>query len=207
MPTLESSLVTDTSIKAYFHTALADASRNQSVCLDEMTSAYVINLLSTQLSNHALKTTDCSSRHHQALALLLAEANDQQSPQQRNQLLQRLGDVALFIAGIFADSLNRKPVDVDYYIAMGETAYASLYVTMSQRHDRFSRAELFAGLAQKFAALVDVLCEVSENSGLKSNADVLRTYEVWARSGSERAKNQLQRQGIYPLNNNPTPCH
>jgi len=41
--------------------------------------------------------------------------------------MQRLGDTALFIAGVFADSLNRKLVDVDYYVAMGGTAYAQVF--------------------------------------------------------------------------------
>ena len=107
----------------------------------------------------------------------------------------------MFIAGIFTDSLNRRLVDVDYYIGMGESAYCSLHDSLSQRHDPFARTELFEDLSNKFAVLVDVLAEVSEMSGMKSNADVLRSYEIWQRTGSDRARRQLERSGIAPIGN------
>jgi hypothetical protein len=49
---------------------------------------------------------------------------------------------------------------------MGETAYGHLYEAMQRRQDRFARVDLFEELCAKFAALVDVLGEVSEMSGM-----------------------------------------
>ena len=88
---------------------------------------------------------------------------------------------------------------MDYYIGMGEAAYSSLYECLRRGGSRFSRDQLFAELGRQFATLVDVLTEISEMSGLKSNTDLLRTYEIWMKTGSARARRQLQRSGIHPL--------
>ena len=199
MTTIDSSLITTTSVREYFSSALDAAARNQDLVLRDATSAYVINLLTGYCHAGALAAVSDEGAHHKALATIYAEAVEADSPEQRNQALQHLGDLALFVAGIFTDSLNRKLVDVDYYIGMGEVAYGHLHEALQRRRDRFARTELFEELCAKFSALVDVLGEVSEMSGMKSNADVLRTYEVWLRTGSERARRQLERSGIVPL--------
>ena len=113
--------------------------------------------------------------------------------------MKRLGDFALFIGGLFSDSLNRRMVDVDYYIGMGGAAYGSLHEALQRDPDHLSPCELFEELEAKFALLVDVFAEVSESSGLKSNTDLLRTYEIWLRTGSDRARKQLMRSGIHPI--------
>ena len=199
MTAIDSSLITATSVREYFSGALGAAARNQDLTLQDATSAYVINLLTEYCHTTALAAVSDEGAHHKALASIYAEAVEADSPEQRNQALKHLGDVALFVAGIFTDSLNRKLVDVDYYIGMGETAYGHLHEAMQRRRDRFARTALFEELCAKFPALVDVLGEVSEMSGMKSNADVLRTYEIWLRTGSERARRQLERCGIVPL--------
>ncbi|MCB1749670.1 MAG: hypothetical protein H6977_05565 [Gammaproteobacteria bacterium] len=208
MTAIDSTLITTTSVREYFHDTLTAAARNQDVDLGEATTAYVINLLTAYSHATALVPVSDEGQHHKPLALIYAEAIEAGSDEQRNQALQRLGDLALFIAGIFTDSLNRKLVDVDYYIGMGESAYGRLHEALQRRRDRFARVDLFEDLQRKFAPLVDVLGEVSEMSGLKSNADVLRTYEIWMRTGSERAARQLQRSGIVPLADlNPNARH
>lgn len=199
MTAIDSSLITTRSVREYFCDALTTAARNQDVALHESTCAYVTNLLTTYCHTTALAPVSDDGRHHKALAQLYAEALAADGLEQRSQALQRLGDIALFIAGIFTDSLSRKLVDVDYYIGMGETAYGSLHETMQRRRDRFARAELFEELQLKFVVLVDLLSEISETSGLKSNANTLRAYEIWMRTGSERARRQLARSGIVPI--------
>ena len=99
--------------------------------------------------------------------------------------LRQVGDLSLFISGFFADSLNRRLVDIDYYIQLGESAYGSL----ARRDETFG--EVFNELSEKFPAFVDVLGEVSEQSALTSNTDVLRLYEKWVRTKSRRSGDLL----------------
>ncbi len=84
-------------------------------------------------------------------------------------------------------------MDVDYYVALGGYAYGSL-----GRRDEDARARIFTELADKFVRYVDVLCEVSERTTMASNADLLRLYEKWLRTGSRRDGERLAERGIVP---------
>jgi hypothetical protein len=113
--------------------------------------------------------------------------------------LQRIGDVALFTAGFFADSLAGKPVDIDYYINMGGTAYGSLSDVIRGTTRGQALVNVYCELAGKFQKLVDVLHEVRDGAGQSSDVDVLRTYEIWRKTGSKRAAALLRQSGVYPL--------
>ncbi len=111
----------------------------------------------------------------------------------RRDALRSVGDVSLFVAGFFSDSLNRKLVDVDYYVKLGGRAYESL-----SHFERETFAPAFAELAGSFLAFVDVLNDVSERCAVASNANVLRLYEKWLRTGSRRDGQRLVERGIVP---------
>jgi hypothetical protein len=49
-------------------------------------------------------------------------------------------------------------------------------------------------------AFTDVLADISERTALGSHADVLRLYEKWLRTGSERDGQRLIERGITPNN-------
>lgn len=106
--------------------------------------------------------------------------------------LQRLGDICLVISGFFAESLQRKLVDIGYYFGMGGSAYKQLSEMQLNRPAR----ELYGELSDKFRPFSNVLCEMSERSGVQSNKDLLRLYERWLTTGSERLKNVLNEHGI-----------
>lgn len=199
MAPVETNLITAISVREHFCTALETATRNQDVALNESTSAYVVNLLTEYCSANALREVSDGGRHIRPLALIYADALEAEHPEQRRRALQKLGDLALFIAGIFTDSLARRAVDVDYYIGMGVSAYGYLHESLQRSARAAAIAGLFAELEHKFGALVDVLGEISEMSGLKSNSDTLRTYELWLKTGSVRARRQLVRSGIHPI--------
>ena len=126
------------------------------------------------------------------LALRLQRALESGGVEQRERL-RNLGDFSLFTSGFFSDSLIRKLVDIDYYVSMGEYAYGSL-----SRRDEEAFGEVFAELSRKFLGFVDVLSDVSEHTTLASNADLLRIYERWTRTGSRQAGHRLLERGILP---------
>ena len=128
----------------------------------------------------------------QPLAIRLAKALQAGGTEGRSRL-RSLGDFSLFVTGFFSDSLNRRTVDVDYYVSMGEYAYGSL-----GRSDADTFAEVFSELATRFVGFSDVLAEVSERSTLRSSTDVLRLYEKWLRTGSSRDRDRLIERGIVP---------
>ena len=113
-------------LRDYFRTSIDDVIAKQGVELDPHAAHYVVNLITLFARSEELYEDDGEIYGLRPLALMLADAADARSPDHRNQTLQRIGDVALFIAGFFIESLQHKAVDVDYYIHMGGNAYGSL---------------------------------------------------------------------------------
>src|SRR5207237_162006 len=71
--------------------------------------------------------------------------------------LKRVADTALFVTGVFVDSLERSLVGPEYYAALGRNAYARL----SAQSSRAALASLFEELAGRFPEFVRVLTEIS----------------------------------------------
>ena len=203
MANIESQVITSLTVREHFTGALQCATRNQDVALRDTTSAYVINLLTEFCQATALVDLWDDGRHIKPLALMYADAIYAEDIPQRRRALRKLGDFALFVSGVFTDSLRSRAVDVDYYIGMGEAAYSSLHESL-HRNSRMQAGEnLFDELGRKFSILVDLLAEISEISGLKSNTDVLRNYDLWLKTGSMRTRKQLARSGILTLTTKP----
>jgi hypothetical protein len=198
-PNNSQTLIIEKNVGEFFQGLVTEAVTNQQVETSEETVYYLVNLLTSFTRTKALYEKTSDGLMLRPLALLYGEALEAPSHEERNQALKRLGDVALFISGVFADSLNRKLVDVDYYIAMGGNAYS--YLSDSSRNTLRWQvlSEVFEELASKFAVFVDILGEVSENAHFNRDVDVMRLYEVWLRTGSKRAGRRLQRLGIQPL--------
>jgi hypothetical protein len=169
----------------YFKDLVNGALAHQRLSAGELTSFYVVHLLASFLGRSA-------NDDGEPLALKLARALDAGGAQQRASLKQ-IGDVSLFVSGFFSDSLRRKLVDVDYYATIGGFAYSSL-----SRYESDTFSPVFAELAEKFYGFVDVLSEVSERTSCASNADLLRLYEKWLKTGSRRSGQLLVERGVVP---------
>jgi hypothetical protein len=193
------SVVAVTSLREFFRDAFHAASEHQHLDIDEQAEAYVVNLLTMFSRAEALYEQTADGLRIRPLAHMLADALDAPSALARQRSLQRLGDVSLFVAGFFARSFARKLVDIDYHIAMGGNAYSSLADTMQRTMSGRTIAGIYAELARKFQPLVDALNEVSEMSYRHTDADLLRLYEIWLKTGSRRAHGLLQQLGVQPV--------
>ena len=184
-------------LRDFFRTSIEDVTARQRVTIEPDAAHYVVNMLTLFSRSEDLYEDDGDYYGLRPLALMLADASSASSVVERNQLLQRIGDVALFVSGFFADGFVRRAVDIDYYIHMGGNAYGTLSdeVVGTFRGNTF--APVYRELAQKFQVLVDVLNEISEGPG--GHADLVRTFEVWRKTGSKRAAALLQQQGVVPL--------
>jgi hypothetical protein len=193
------SLVAVSSLREFFRDAFHAASEHQHLDIDEQAEAYVVNLLTMFSRADALYERTPEGLRIRPLAHMLADSLEAPSAAARQRALQRLGDVSLFIAGFFARSFARKLVDIDYHIAMGGNAYGSLADSMQRSASGRAIGAIYAELAQKFQRLVDALNEVSEMSYAHSDADILRLYEIWMKTGSARAHGLLNRLGVRPV--------
>jgi hypothetical protein len=193
------SLVAVSSLREFFRDAFHAASEKQRLDIDEQAEQYVVNLLTMFSRADALYERTPDGLRIRPLAHMLADALEAPTAIARQRALQRLGDVSLFVAGFFARSFARKLIDIDYHIAMGGNAYSSLADTMQKSLAGRCIAPLYGQLAQKFQRLVDALNEVSEMSYQHTDADILRLYEVWMKTGSARAHGLLNKLGVQPV--------
>ena len=150
-------------LREFFRDELHGALEKQQVAVEDQTEYYVVNLLTLFSRSEALYEKTSEGTRLKPLVVMLSEALEAPSAEDRNRGLQRLGDVSLFIAGFFAQSFARKLIDIDYHIAMGGRAYATLAETMSRGRGRVL-GKVFSELAEKFQPMVDALNEVSETS-------------------------------------------
>ena len=181
-------ILSSASIREFFQELLAKAIENQRASVQPFTELYLVNLLHEFLASEALYVqADDGTWQQKPLAFLLKEALEEAGVA-RVRLLRRLGDTSLFVSGFFPDSLTRRSsmVDVDYYIAMGGKAYSSL------------GAGVWEELSSKFRLLVDLLNEVSERTLHSTNTGLVRLYERWLKTGSERLAGLLVKQGVVP---------
>ncbi len=194
-------------LRDYFRTSIDDVIAVQGVHVDPHATHYVVNMMTLFSRSDQFYQDDGETCGLKPLALMLADAADAPSTEHRNQTLQRIGDVALFISGFFVESLANKAVDIDYYMTMGESAYGSLSEEVRGTFRGNAFADVYLELATKFQILIDVLHEVRASAREESDVNLLRTYEIWLKTGSRRAEKQLRQQGIVPISNARGPRH
>ncbi|MDW8259470.1 MAG: hypothetical protein RML32_08500 [Gammaproteobacteria bacterium] len=190
--------MTVSNLQEYFRSAVHSALLNQHVDVEDQTEHYVVCLLTLFARSEHLFEHTPAGRRIKPLVVMLSEALESADPAARRRGLQRLGDVSLFVAGFFAQGFARKLVDIDYHIAMGGQAYAVLAENFAGSGPRRVLGRVFAELAAKFQPLVDVLNEIAASANAQSDRDLLRQYEIYLKTGSQRARSVLARQGIVP---------
>jgi hypothetical protein len=183
-------MLTDIRPIEHFKGLVTEAIKHQNIATDEMTEFYLSSLLASFVDSKKLSTEPLAITYIKAL---------ESDRELRGRLLKELGDLSLFTSGFFSDSLTRKIVDVDYYIAMGASSYDHLASIHNNVEVENSLGTLFSELAHKFKLFVEVLAEVSERCRLTSSTDILRIYERWLQTKSQRTEALLREIGIEPL--------
>jgi hypothetical protein len=174
----------------YFKGLVESALSRQHLRATELTSYYLVDLLCRFMRPD--QRIPFNEDSDQPLALRLSRALESGGMEQRARL-RNFGDFSLFMSGFYSDSFRRRSVDVDYYVSMGEYAYASL-----SRREQDAFGGVFSELARKFVMYTDILADVSERTGSSSSLDVLRLYEKWLRTGSPRDGQRLVERGVTP---------
>jgi hypothetical protein len=174
-------------LTAFFHDLVRAAMEAQQVESSETTQFYLVQLL------EAFARPSRPGLLERPLALEYLEASHLPA-HQRYEKLKYVADTALFVTGVFVDSLDRSLVGPDYYAALGRNAYAHL----SAHPSRATLATLFAELARRFPEFVRVLTEISAQELFRGEQDTLRLYKRWLHTRGQREADLLVRRGIIP---------
>ena len=180
-------------VTEFFHDAVLCALRSKHVTAGEPTEFYLVNLLA--------EFTKASHVDEEPLAFKMAQLASA-TPDVRARGLKEIGDTSLYVSGFFGDSLTRRLVDVDYYIAMGGSAYSQLAALMDVTRGSASGffRTAYGELAAKFGAFVAVLAEVRRNTNMTGGGgNLLKLYEEWVKTGSDWLEQRLRAAGVIVL--------
>lgn len=169
-------------VEEFFHEVVVDALESQDVAVTEHTEFYLVGLLGEFTT---VKLTD------EPLAIKLVKSRDL-SADQRFRALKEVGDTTLYVTGFFAESFDRKIYDPEYYIGLGEAAYAELAGAPASS-TRIAR--VYGELAEKFPRFVDVLQEVRDRVSF-ATADAAKLYDQWRRTRSEWIEKRMRAMGL-----------
>jgi hypothetical protein len=169
------------SVDEYFHEVVTDALSVADLDASEPASWYLVGLLGDMTR---ARLTD------EALGVKLASAGS--DPGERVKTLKQVGDTSLYVAGFFAESLSRSLVDVDYYVGLGQSAYAQLARSLGAQR---SLTEVYEELSEKFPKFVDVLTIVRKRVDF-ATPDIGRLYEMWLRTRDEWIERKLRTLGV-----------
>lgn len=169
------------SVDEFFHEVVTDALAVVDLDASEPASWYLVGLLGEMTR---ARLTD------EPLGIKLAQPTADAG--ERVRTLKHVGDTSLYVAGFFAESLTRSLVDVDYYVGLGQNAYAQLARTFGGQK---SITEVYAELADKFPKFVDVLTEVRKRTDF-ATPDVGRLYEIWLKTRDEWIEKKLRALGV-----------
>jgi hypothetical protein len=184
-------------LQEFFRSSVEEAMHRQQLHADDHTAYYVVNLLTLFARSEALFDETEMGVELKPLARVMSDAVDSEQAPEMNYALQRVGDVSLFVAGFLGEGLHARFVGVDYYVRMGGSAYSTLATNVRGSIRGRVFADVFAELAEKFQDFVDVLADIRDEA-CSSQADILRLYETWQKTGSRRAARILRARGIEP---------
>ena len=185
------------SIKVYFYQSLNLICEKRSTDASESSLAYIVNLLCQYVrADQFFEWNQETGYDLRPLALLYGEAVNSVDGQHRMSTLRRLGDIALFVSGLFGPSLARKPAGVDYYIDMGGGAYGWLSDSLEGRSNQPLNSDVFRELSERFGDFVNVLDEFADCSSLRSDKDLITLYEQWLRNNDPSVARKISEKGV-----------
>src|SRR3954462_10051296 len=153
----------ENSIESFFRDEVDQALRAEGLGAGTMVEHYLVQLLAAYAAQPITEAP---------LALKMLAAIEAE-PRERRAQLREVGDTSLYVSGFWSESLDEKPVDVDYYIEMGGSAYGEL-ARGGPGWTRDPFGDVFGELAAKFQRFVEVLATVSRRTNrCASNQDVV----------------------------------
>lgn len=180
--------------EAHFSEVVKEACENRKVKTPPHVEVYLVQLLQHYLDSrnfHRPVNEGNGEKPLETFAEIYLQAMNSEATKKK-ELMKIVGDRALYLTGFFADSLQRKLVDVDYYVEIGSAAYSNLSVWTKEDSLSF----VFQTFSKRFLDFVEVLNYISEKSQVQADQNVLRLYDRYLRTGSDLAREKLTELGV-----------
>lgn len=181
----------------HFSEAVKEACKNRQIHAQPAVEVYLVQLLQFYLNSknlHRPQVEDGLEKPPETFAEMYLQAINSENIK-RKELMRAVADRSLYLTGFFADSLQRKTVDIEYYAEIGSAAYLNLHAWTKE--DGLSL--VYKTFSKRFMDFVEVLNYISEKSSVQSDQNVLRLYDRYLRTGSELVREKLNELGVVTL--------
>lgn len=183
-----------TSLQSFFKERIESAVEKHSIDYDEDALWYLTQLLCNYSRTNAFLDNNGTGATLTPLTEYYRQAVESGSAYERRQLLQRLGDVAMVVSGLFSGALKRKAVGVDYYMSMGEIAYSALADETTHSSRERALQGIFEALANGFSDYVVAISEVPVKPD--EPRDIMSLIDDWHANRHPATAAQLRSQGV-----------
>lgn len=190
----EAKIIDGSRFREYLMEQVKRGISSEGLQVSDFTEFYLVNLLVGFERSDDLYIVKENHLEDEPLALMLARALDGDAATQLKEL-KKIGDKALYLAGLFAEHLERGIISREYYIDMGSTAYGSL---SSQLASEKVFRELYKELSSNFSGLANMLKTFTVAERVQNNLNLLNLYERWLKSGDDKIKRKLIEEGLIP---------
>src|ERR1700722_12211268 len=190
-------IVATESVSGFFHGVVEDAIKATGVDATDGATRYLVSLL----TDYARPGTRAEETLARPLAFLLDEAMTTVVPAERFERLRTLGDGVLYSCGFFGDHFESRGVDQSYLIGIGTVAYGAASSMLRIPSEERTPLDIYRELADKFAGFVAVIAGIADTTiaqGAAGSRDLLKVYERWLKTGSERLAQALTSHGLVP---------
>jgi hypothetical protein len=188
------------SVSHFFYEAVEDSLRLQRIDATDGAMRYLVGLL----ADYVHPDRRAGEALERPLTLLFDEALHVPDRGERFQRLRVIGDSVLYGCGFFGDHFEARGVDAKYLCSLGTRAYGEagsmLRRPSGERHAE-GGPDVFAELAANFTRFVSVLADVADTTaatGVETSRGLLKVYERWLKTGSERLASALTSAGVVP---------
>ncbi len=194
---------TATNLQDFFRTELSHVVENHHIELGEDSLWYLTQLLYNYRRSEIFFDYNANGGTLTPLAEYYRQAAEAATSVERKLHLQRLGDVSLFVSSLFSGALKRKPIDVGYYMSMGESAYSCLANSSVRSSRDRALASVFEELSESFEKLVNAIADIAVVRSNNSH-NLLNLVLEWEQTQCPRLARRLEASGVVLSIGTPT---
>lgn len=183
-------------LNSEFYDIVSEKEKNAKIELSDYSKLYLMNLLKGLIEKNDFFYRDIIGNDALAEAFMKALSEELLKKVQK---IKAVGDLCLIYSGLFPDMLNKKLVDVDYFIQLGKVSFLTLhriYVTMNSLSDL---KNLYYSIFLDFLKLVTVMIEISKSFKLIDQNNLLKVYERWQKTKIQGLYEILKANNIHPI--------
>ncbi len=184
------------SVTHFFGEVVEDSIRQRGMEATDGATRYLVALL----ADYAHPDKRAGETLERSVTLLYDEAINAADPGDRFERLRSIGDGVLYGCGFFRDHFEARGVDAKYLHGLGTRAYGGASGMLRGRPEERG-LDLFGELAEKFEAFVTVVADVADATiamGTETSRGLLKVYERWLKTGSDRLATVLTSRGVVP---------